>query len=51
MKHSDYVRLGEIMLAQCGAEACQKGYNTIDPYWVGYNAIQFNDINPDGTLN
>jgi hypothetical protein len=45
------VELGNIMLAQAGAEACQKGYGTTDPYWVGIHALSFCDINRDGTLN
>lgn len=43
--------LGQIMLDQAGPEACQKGYGTTDPEWVGRCARQYNDINPDGTLN
>ena len=46
-----YVQLGEIMLKKAGAEACQKGYGTIDPEWVGRYALDFKDIGPDGTLN
>ena len=43
--------LGNIMLEKCGKEACQKGYGTTDPEWVGRYALQYNDINRDGTLN
>lgn len=43
--------LGQIMLDKVGADACQKGYGTTDPYWVGVHALQFCDINQDGTLN
>lgn len=46
-----YVELGNIMLKKCGAEACQKGYLTTDPEWVGRYALSFGDIRPDGTLN
>lgn len=46
-----FVELGKIMLEQAGAEACQKGYGTTDPEAVGRYARQYNDINPDGTLN
>lgn len=43
--------LGHIMLAEAGAEACQKGYGTTEPELVGYYARQFNDINANGELN
>lgn len=46
-----YRELGEIMLKEAGSEACQKGYGTTDPEWVGRYALDFCDINPDGTLN
>lgn len=46
-----YVKLGEIMLRECGKEACQKGYLTTDPEWVGRYALSYGDINRDGTLN
>jgi len=51
MKKLTFVELGNIMLREAGAEACQAGYGTTDPEWVGRYAIQFGDINPDGTLN
>lgn len=50
-KRKSYVELGNIMLKEAGAEACQKGYGTTDPEWVGRYAIEFCDINFDGTLN
>lgn len=46
-----FIELGNIMLKEAGAEACQNGYGTVDPEWVGRNAIQYGDINRDGTLN
>lgn len=46
-----YVELGEIMLREAGEEACQDGYGTTDPEWVGRYALMFHDIEPDGTLN
>lgn len=46
-----FIELGNIMLEKCGAEACKKGYGTTDPEWVGRYAIDFCDINRDGTLN
>ena len=46
-----YVELGNIMLSKAGAEACQSGYGTTDPEWVGRYALSYNDIRPDGTLN
>lgn len=46
-----YEELGKIMLTEAGEEACQNGYGTTDPYWVGRYALGYGDINPDGTLN
>jgi hypothetical protein len=46
-----YVELGEIMLREHGAAACQEAYDTVDPEWVGRTALSFCDINRDGTLN
>lgn len=46
-----YEELGEIMLKEAGREACQAGYGTTDPEWVGRYAIDYGDIRPDGTLN
>lgn len=43
--------LGQIMLKEAGAKACQSGYLTTDPEAVGRYALQFGDINRDGTLN
>jgi hypothetical protein len=45
------IELGNIMLREAGAEACQSGYGTTDPYFVGVYALQFGDIRGDGTLN
>jgi hypothetical protein len=45
------VELGDIMLREAGEDACQEGYGTTDPYWVGYYALEYGDINGDGTLN
>ncbi len=45
------IELGAIMLREAGAEACQSGYGTTDPYFVGVYALQFGDIRGDGTLN
>lgn len=40
------------MLATVGEEACMSGYGTTDPYWVGFYAVEYGDINgDDGTLN
>lgn len=47
----DYVRLGHIMLDEAGEADCQSGYGTTDPEEVGRNALQYGDINYDGTLN
>lgn len=46
-----HVELGEIMLREAGEQACRDGYGTTDPEWVGRYALQYGDINPDGTLN
>lgn len=46
-----YEELGKIMLTEAGEEACQNGYGTTDPYWVGRYALGYGDINADGTLN
>ena len=45
------VELGRILLTECGEEACQDGYGTTDPEWVGRYGIEYGDINLDGTLN
>jgi hypothetical protein len=39
------------MLTECGEQACQTGYGTTDPEWVGRYAIMYGDIREDGTLN
>jgi hypothetical protein len=44
-------KLGNIMLREAGAEACEEGYMTTDPFWVGHYALGYGDINEDGTLN
>lgn len=46
-----YAELGKIMLEKAGESACQSGYGTTDPEWVGRYALQYGDINPNGTLN
>src|SRR5688572_29082338 len=46
-----YTELGLIMLAEAGTDNCRDGYGTTDPEWVGRYALQYGDINPDGTLN
>lgn len=51
MRKLSYAELGNIMLREAGAEACQKGYGTTDPEEVGRLAIEYGDINHDGTLN
>lgn len=50
-KRLSFTKLGEIMLKETGAEACQSGYGTTDPEWVGRYALEYNDIRPDGELN
>jgi hypothetical protein len=51
MKAKTYIELGNIMLRRCGAAACQAGYGTTDPEWVGRYAVQYGDIQRDGTVN
>ncbi len=46
-----YIELGKIMLANAGEKACHMGYGTSDAESVGRAALDFGDINPDGTLN
>lgn len=46
-----FVELGDIMLAEAGEDACERGYQTTDPYEVGWTAVGYGDINGDGTLN
>lgn len=46
-----YEELGKILLEEAGEEACQEGYGTTDPEWVGRYGIQYGDINRDGSLN
>jgi hypothetical protein len=43
--------LGETMLKEAGKDACEAGYQTTDPFWVGHYALGYGDINEDGTLN
>jgi len=43
--------LGLIMLREAGEQACFAGYGTTAAQWVGRYALEFGDINPDGTLN
>jgi hypothetical protein len=51
MKAKKYIELGQIMLTECGTDACLKGYGTTDPEWVGRYALDYRDIRPDGVLN
>jgi len=50
-KAKTLIELGNIMLKEDGAEACQKGYGTTDPEWVGRYALDYRDINVFGVLN
>lgn len=45
------IELGEILLSEAGATACQEGYGTTDPFWVGHYGLGHGDINIDGTVN
>jgi hypothetical protein len=47
LSHTD---LGNIVLKELGEQACQDGYGTTDPAWVGRYALGYGDIEPDGTL-
>ena len=46
-----HICLGNIMLAEAGVQACEEGYGTADPEWVGRYALGYGDINADGTTN
>lgn len=46
-----FIQLGEIMLKECGADACREGYGTTDPEWVGRYALDYGDIRINGELN
>lgn len=46
-----HTELGAILLREAGEDACQSGYGTVDPEWVGRYGLQYQDINEDGTLN
>lgn len=49
-----FKELGEIILQACGEQAVRSGYQIsgeIDLAYVGQCALQFGDINKDGTLN
>lgn len=46
-----YTELGNIMLKATGAANCHLGYQTTEPELVGQYALQYGDINSDGTLN
>ena len=45
-----FTELGQIMLKEAGEAACQSGYGTTDPEWVGRYALEYGDIHTDGTL-
>lgn len=45
-----YEALGQIMLDTYGEEANLGGYGTTDPEWVGRAALEYGDIERDGTL-
>jgi hypothetical protein len=47
----DHIDLGLIMLREAGPAACEAGYGTTDPYWVGRYALGYGDITRDGTLS
>jgi hypothetical protein len=46
--HTD---LGKIVLAAVGEAACESGYGTTDPYWVGRYALGYGDIDQEGNLS
>lgn len=43
--------LGQIMLDRHGIEVVEEAYGTTDPSWVGRHALDYGDINGDGTTN
>lgn len=46
-----YAQIGQMILDTIGESACEDGYATTDPHWVGRYAVQYGDANRDGTLN
>lgn len=46
-----FVELGEIVLNATSDVTCERAYGTSDPYFVGRAALEYGDINADGTLN
>ena len=48
---NNHTDLGNIVLKEVGADACDIGYGTTDPAEVGWFALAYGDINADGTLN
>lgn len=51
--HPHYIKLGRIMLEHHTAEELMAAYALTEPdvQFIGYSAVQFGDINMDGTLN
>lgn len=43
--------LGKIMIEAAGLEACRLAYGSTDPMFIALAALDYQDINPDGTLN
>lgn len=46
-----YEELGQIMIKACGIARCIEAYQCKDARGIGIYALQYGDINPDGTLN
>lgn len=45
-----YTQLGDIMLTTYGDGDCLAAYGTTIPHEVGFLALSYTDINPDGTF-
>lgn len=43
--------LGEAVLEAAGRDACQEGYGTTDPFWVGHYALGYGDVDESGEMN
>ena len=44
-------RLGNIRLAEAGADECFEAYGVTEPDLIGEAAYAYGDINADGTMN
>lgn len=47
----EYDEIGQIVLDECGLIVCEDAYGTTNPHWVGVYAVQYGDVNRDGSFN